>query len=239
MAVAVLLSGCGSDAAEESTTTGVVVEEQSETTTTVQDSTTTTESLGPIDICRGRAEVWEAGRTYAAECFVEPVAFVPETDDWNSFGADGRWVILRWADPGSAVTGTLSLLAYRQAESVRSAIDQVLAAREQVVPVSDVRDDTVAGRPALVADVEGARADARDAGPCRDQWELFSPPPIGFQSCAFSRVWAVDAGDTRITVIGTIRDPEAAGEDGPDRALFDRLIPELERLLDSMSFGAS
>ena len=214
------------------------------TTTTVESTTTTAEAEGPVDVCR-RGTGWESGVVYEAGCFVAPVLFEVTEDGWGSEGAGEDWVKVRWLG-GDGLRVRVALIAYRSTSPPERVLDRISAVGG-IAEVSARRDVVVAGASGLMVDVEGAAEEggeiaAPGSGGCTGDSPLWFGVTrfghgfadsgsirevIGVGACHLVRIYAVQVGETTVTLLG--------GTDDTDR--HEEAVAKIESLFEGMSFG--
>ena len=233
--VVVTATGCSTPPALGPSTTAPVP------ATTASVPTTTT-APGPVEI-PARAIIWEPG-TYTTNRFLVPTTFVVDVSGWRSYPPHDEWIEVGYAEEGgNTIAATLVIAAYQPTESV----EPLLAAITSIEGVSVLSGPTaaeVAGFGAMAVDVEGA-PDPNAAGDgviveCSEPggsgrfyefsagYQFFNKASeaVGIPACFRSRVWLVDVDGTTLTMIATSDDPDD----------FDRLMPEVEHLIDGLQF---
>ena len=237
-ALGLLLAACSGGTAD---TTVPVPEPRTTSTTKVVESTTTTEAVEPVDICP-RGVAWEPGTTYAADCFLVPVAFMVDEEGWGSEGAGDDWMKVRWlapADQGFRVR--VALVAAGSTRSPAAVLDRI-ASHGSISEVSDRMEVSVGGVEGLAVDAEGAAEEGGErpgSGGCTGDspvWfeptrfghALFPTPwgDVGVGACQVARIVVVQAGDLTVLAIG--------GTTDQDR--HEEAVAKIESLFEGMSF---
>ncbi|MDX1448468.1 MAG: hypothetical protein R3246_05335 [Acidimicrobiia bacterium] len=209
---------------------------------------TTEAKVEVIDICP-RGLVWEIGQTYAADCFIVPVSFHAIDSGWRSYGASAQAVrVERWTELREPLVG-IQIMAYRP-DLPPTGVFESLLGIDGVDPVAGPSEDTIAGRPAVVADVDTAPDPTYN--PVQDTYEC---SPVGFSlqwgfdnwpgyplmledrsggtnefglgACYRFRIWVVELAGSSITIAAIVFDPDR----------FDELIGDAEELLATLAPG--
>lgn len=257
VALALLAAACAGEAVQGTTTAGALPDLAStttvSTTSTLPASTSTApRSIGPVDICGSGVGFDQIGERYTVDCFVVPVSFAPSVDGWRSLSAGEEWAELFWEGEDPGLTANVLLLAYRLDDTPQAMIDSIVE-REGVNAMSDVEAGELGVREALVVDLETDRDRDFDDRCSTGKFQglrysrpggFFNPGYLlkdvrgtganqgfGLGACKRFRLWGVDVDGVTITVVST------AGGTADDR--FDELVPIVESLLDSVTFGAA
>lgn len=246
--VVLLLAACSANA-DRSTSFDPVAEpattiEAIPSTTSTAQSTTTSEPMGPVDICRGRAEVWESGGVYLAECFVVPVSFQSPGEGWVSSSVGDSWLVVRWMDPAdSEVAAWMGMLPFRHEETPSVVVDEILSVEGiSLVPGSERETVTLGSWAGVRVDVAGAEdgpSILSGSGCTTGQAVMFNPHTghelgstgnpslvIGVGACHVVRVWVVEVEDRSMTILGGTVDPDRHQE----------AVAKIEELFEGMSF---
>lgn len=250
-----LLAACQGEAAD-ATTTSIALPPPSTTVsttgTTIASTPTSTAVTAPVDICGTGVGFDQTGDRYVVDCFVVPVSFGPAEEGWRSLSAGEEWVELFWEGEDSELTANVLLLAYRLNDTPQAMIGSVVAI-EGVRADSEASAGEVAGRPALWVDLETDR-DRNFDDRCSTglfqglrysrQGGFFNPGYLlkdvgtgaanqgfGLGACKRFRLWGVDVDGVTVTVVATVG--------GTADHRFGELVPIVERLFASMTFGAS
>lgn len=237
--VVLFTAGCGSPS------TGVQTSLPSSLSTVpIESAATTTTDAGPVDI-PGRSISWEPG-VYTTDRFLVPMSFAVDVSGWRSFGVEAEWFEVALVEPGdNTIAVSLVIVAYRPGDGV----DELVAAITSIEGVSALSEPTpevVGGFDAMVVDVEGTPDPTFASGGGREcsepggtarfffdgaGYQLFTKGinAFGIPACYRSRVWVVDVDGSTITMIGTVDETDD----------FDRLMPDVEHLLDGLQFELS
>lgn len=220
-----LVAGCAT-AGGPAITSSADPQSQLETTTTPPDiATTTSEVATRVDVCSGRAVVWEPGRDHVADCFVTPVSFRVDDPGWRSFGADEGWVFVSWVDPeDQAFRVNVAFTAEPAGQDPEAAVQSILRP-DGIVGSGEPMSQSVAGLMATTIDVEGAAFDTvglsgRECVPdgsfvffSGDQEaypvvEAFGGNFFGVGACQVVRLWSLEVDGRTLTILGGTADPD-------------------------------
>jgi hypothetical protein len=243
--VAIVAAACAGETAETTTSVPVAEPTTSTTTTTLEESTTTTVAES-VDICRGRAELWEPGAVYTAPCVVVPVSFEVAEEGWRSSLVSERWAYVPWVDPSDTEVDQVfevgvAVVASRERGGAGARIGSILET-EGIVPFSDPSQTAVVGLAGLVVDVEGLPRNDLAGRQCQAAGDVvligrdtfgyrIAPGPqdgdfFGVGRCQVARVWVLEAGDFLITIIGGTADPDR----------HEEAVAKIESLFEGMTF---
>lgn len=243
LATTLIVVACGQATPDPASTTTVFV-----APTTTQLVTTTTVVTERVDIC-SRGLLWEVGSIYGAGCFIVPLSFEPDEEGWRSGGGGNNWVRIDWRETGGDVAIRMAALAYEPQSDPASVLDQIIAI-DGVNAQGISRGVSVGTHSATTVDVHtdpDPQPEVLDFDECSsdqglvtwgyDVWPGYplvydpqsSTEEFGLGACATFRIWAVDMDGTTVTILATTE----------EQARFEELMPTVERLLESMSVGAS
>lgn len=243
------LGACAGEAADASTTSvalGPPSTVISTTSTTTAVTTTPAGVVGPVDMCRGRAQLWEPGVEYVAECFAVPVTFDVSEAGWRARAAEEDWVFVSWVDPEDRDSRmNLAVTALPARGAVEERLKSILET-EGISLLAELAPQRVAGVESIVVDVEGDRRsgatltlggrECSTAGNFvlqgRDEEGYFiASGPVdgdfyGVGACQVVRVWVLGVGDYTVTIIGGTADPTR----------HEEAVARVESLFEGMSF---